>query len=173
MALRFRRSFSSEELEKARLLTRFRLFEDLSTQEAVYLIPFLFLREYRQDEVVYFREDPSQALYLIKSGYVALSLDLDERMEHLATRKPYESFGDNALLPATKRINNAIVSSEKAEIFVVPQANLLTVLDRHPAMKAKVHSAMCTIYNEYVSELYKTYRANQGFFDLSEVHFRK
>jgi CRP-like cAMP-binding protein len=166
----FRRTYSSQELAQFKFLTRTQLFSKLNNDELSYFLPFLYPREYKQDEVIFFRGDPSQALYIIKSGIVNISIDVGQRMEPLTQRKAHQSLGENTLVVNTKRLHNAVVYSEKAELVVIPQANLLEVFERKDAVKAKMYEALSIHFNTILSDLFYAYRTNEGFFELSQAY---
>lgn len=169
-----RRSFTPEELGHCRFLSRFKLFENLSNEELVLFMPYLFLRRYKENEVVFFRNDPSQALYLIKDGQVTMSIEMpDGASEPIGVRPSHFTLGDNALLPGTRRLYTAVVTSETAEIYVVPTANIFDIFLRRPNIQAQVMSQLAHIYNHYLADLFKTYRNSHGFFEMSSVHYKK
>ncbi|MGB3617776.1 MAG: cyclic nucleotide-binding domain-containing protein [Catalinimonas sp.] len=166
----FRRSFTVEELNLFRFLRTNTLFAELSNQELTHFVPHLYLREYKKREVVFFRGDPSQALYLIKAGSVTLYLDIDDKFETLTSLGAGRSFGDNALLPETKRLYSAIVDSEYCELYVIPRSNLLDLFETHVEIKASVFSAMAQQQHRLAIRLFEVYRAAFGFFDLAQVY---
>jgi len=169
----FRRTYSSQELAQFKFLAKTPLFSKLSNDELSYFLPFLFPREYKKDEVIYFRGDPSQALYIIKTGVVSTSIDIGERMEPLSQRRAHQSLGENSLIQHTKRIHNAIVQSEFAELVVIPQSNLLEVFERKDSIKAKMYEALALHLNVLLDDVFYAYRNNEGFFELSQAYTRR
>ena len=166
----FKKTYSEEELQLFRFLSRIKIFERLTYDELALFVPYMFKRTYVQDEAVFFRNDPSQALYLIKSGSVSLNIDLQDKFEMLSILNKGQAFGDNALLENTRRIYTTIVVTEKAEIYVIPQINLLDVFQNHPNIKAEVLNSLAEIYNAYTSNLFNAYRSSFGFFNLGEAY---
>jgi CRP/FNR family transcriptional regulator, cyclic AMP receptor protein len=166
----FRRSYSTDELNLCRFLNKCSLFEDLNNDELVNFLPYMFLREYKQNEVVFFREDPSQALYVVKSGTVGLTIDVDKKLEYLTTLRTFSSLGDNSLIANTKRIYNAIVTSELCELYVIPQANILEVFERNAEIKAKMYHSLSLGYNRFIYDMFRAYKSSFGFFDLGQIY---
>ena len=166
----FKKSYSEKELHLFDFLRKSRLFEKLLDDELAHFTPFLYKREYHSNEVVFFTNDPSQAIYIIKSGIVTLNLELGEGFEKLMTLRSGRLFGDNAVLADTKRIYTAIVMTDDAELYVIPKANLNEIMDNHPAIRAKIMTAFGEIYDEYMANLFKTYKSSIGFFDLHKVY---
>jgi len=166
----FKRSYTEKELGLFRFLNKVKLFERLNNDELVHFLPFLHLRSYKQNEVVFFRKDPSHALYLVKSGRVALNLEINNEFERLTTVKAAEHFGDNALLDETQRIYTTIVTSSQAEIYVVPQVNIFEVFEDHPKVRAKMMTSLAEAYNSYTVNLFGAYKESFGFFNLGQAY---
>ncbi|MGL1888780.1 MAG: cyclic nucleotide-binding domain-containing protein [Reichenbachiella sp.] len=166
----FKKKYSEEEKDFFNFLSGISHFKSLKQDELLLFKPHMYLRKYKQDEVAFFSTDPSHALYIVKSGEIALSMNIKDNFEKLSTVTGGYSFGDNAFLEDTKRIYNAIVSSEQAELYVIPQINLFEILDTHPEIKAKIMTSIATMYNEYTARVFKKYKSNLGFFELENVY---
>ena len=166
----FKKAYGKKEKEKFEFLLKIKLFEKLVYDELDAFLPFLYQRTYKKEEAVFFRNDPSQALYILKSGKVSLNLNREDQFETLATISDGEAFGDNSLLKDTKRIYNAIVVSETAEILVVPQGNIFNIFDAKPKIKAKMLESLAEQYNRYTLNLFKAYKSSFGFFELYQAY---
>jgi CRP-like cAMP-binding protein len=166
----FKRSYTDRELGFFQFLRGITLFEKLTFDQMSYFIPSMHLRVYKENEVVFFRGDPSHGLYLLKEGQITLSLDIKDRFENLGSLNENKSFGDNALVPEAKRIYNSIVSSEEAKIYMIPQINIFEVFDHHPKVKAKMLESYLKQQNDYMNRLFSAYKNNFGFFDLGHVY---
>jgi CRP-like cAMP-binding protein len=147
-----------------------RIFEDLDYKEMSFFLPFLHEREYKKDEVVFFRGDPSQAFYIIKKGRVCLSVDIEDKFEILAELKTNQAFGDNAFLNNTRRIYSSMVTSDEVLLYVIPQVNIQEIFDREVEVKAKMMHSLASLYNDYTNNLFKAYKETFGFFDLGQVY---
>ena len=166
----FKKSYTPKELNIFRFLARIKLFENLSHEEMSYFLPYLYLRNYKQDEVIFFRNDPSHALYILKTGRVSLNIDVKDKFEILGIMKPGIAFGDNALLKNTKRIYSALTVSDLAELYVIPQVNILEIFNDHATIKAKMLNSLAELYNTYTENLFKAYKSSFGFFNLGEAY---
>ncbi|SHJ78447.1 Cyclic nucleotide-binding domain-containing protein [Reichenbachiella agariperforans] len=166
----FKKRYNAEEQEYFNFLSQIKQFEKLTNDELALFIPYMYLRKYKQNEVVFFSGDPSHALYIIKDGRVSLSIDIKDGFEQLSNITMGHSFGDNTFLDGTKRIYNAMVTSEQAELYVIPQINIFEILINHPEIKGKIMASMAELYNQYTSNIFKEYRSNFGFFQLSSVY---
>ena len=165
----FNKSYTEKEINFFRFLSRMKLFEKLTYKEMSLLYPFFYLRGYKMDEVVFFRNDPSNALYLVKSGKVSLCLDMKDGFENLLTIKSGTAFGENTLLKHAMRQYNAIITSESSELYVIPKVNLEDTLEGHNKIKSKMLESLAEIYNDFQLNLFKYYKSSHGLFDLSET----
>jgi CRP/FNR family transcriptional regulator, cyclic AMP receptor protein len=165
----FIKRYKKEELEVFRFFSRVKLFEKLTFKEMEEFLPYLHLRTYNEKEVVFFRNDPSQALYIIKEGVVELSLDIQNRFEPLVYPKKHINIGVNALLANQKRLYNAICQTE-CELYVIPQVNLLQIFKYKPHIHSKMMTSLAEIYSENTEHLFNTYRENIGFFELGDAY---
>ena len=168
----FRKSYSLTDLNMFRTLNRVKMFDRLNYDELALFLPFLHLREYKSEEVVFFRNDPSNALYIVKSGKISINLDVQEEMQILQILKSGEFFGQNALLEDTIRLFTAIVVSEVAEIYVLPKVNVIEIFKRHSRIRAKVMTSLAELYNEFNTKVFKSYRESLGFFTLDQAFNR-
>lgn len=166
----FKKKYNEGELKLFDFLSGVTHFNKLTQDEMYQFLPYMYLRNYTQNEVVFFSGDPSHALYIIKEGDIALSIDIKDKFEQLSTVKSGHSFGDNSFLENTKRIYHAVVTSEQAEIYVIPQINLLDILNTNPKMKAKVMTSIANMYNKYTTRTFKDYKSSFGFFELANVY---
>lgn len=135
-----------------------------------HFLPYLFLRTYKNEEAVFFRGDPSNALYLVKNGKVSINVDIKDRFELLRMVQPGEAFGSNSLIDHSFRFYNAVVASESAELYVIPKVNIFEIFHEHEKIKAKMMTSMAEIYNQLAANLFKSYKASLGFFSLSQVY---
>ena len=165
----FKRTYTKQEQKQFEFLSKNKLFSNLNKKEMQLFLPYLHLRLYQENEVVFFRNDPSQALYLIKEGEVTLKLDINDRFENITTIEKQASFGNNALLPKARRVYNAIVSSGFCEIYVIPQVNMIFIFEGHALIKSKMMQSLAEVFNTDFGRLLKAYQSTHGFFDLAEM----
>jgi len=165
----FKRSFSAEQVSLFDFLKSNKLFARLSETELDLFLPYLHLRQYKQAEVVFFRNDPAQALYIVKEGRISIEIDIGDKFEPLSQVVKAGSLGNSALLRHTKRTYNAFVQSPMAQLYVVPQVNIQTIFEKKPIIQAKILEALAENYHDMFHLLIKSYRTTQGFLELTEV----
>lgn len=166
----FKKSYTQKELNTFRFLSRIKLFERLNYKEMSYFLPYFYLREYKMDEVIFFRNDPGNALYLVKSGKVSVNIDIEDKFELLNIIKSGGAFGESALLVDSIRINTCIVHSERAELYVLPKVNIHEIFEGHPVIKTKMLESVAELCNDFLIKLFKGYRSSLGLFNLSQIY---
>jgi CRP-like cAMP-binding protein len=166
----FKKTYSIKEMNLFRFFSKNYLFEKLTQEEMAVFIPYLHLRNYVQNEAVFFRNDPSRALYIVKTGRVMINIDVADKFEFLKFARPSESFGNNALLENTTRVYNAIVDSDYCDLYVLPQVNILEIFEANVVIRAKMITALSELYNQRTLNLFKAYQSTFGFFDLSQAY---
>ena len=165
----FSKTYTTEEIQQFLFLRNFELFERLTDKELSLFLPYIHERIYGKDEVIFFRNDPSHALYLIKKGKVILDIDINEKFETLGRLGPYTMLGENCILGNTKRPMNARVLTETASLSVIPKDNILNIFDAHPEVKLKIFESFSSIAEGYLKKVFKHYRNSFGLFNLSDV----
>lgn len=166
----FKKTYSQAEKEQINFLKGIRPFSKLADDQLFVFVPYLYPRKYKKDEAVFFHKDPSQAVYIVKSGMVSLSLERNGSFEELMQAGEQECFGDNAFIHDTHRLYNAIVTSEEADIFVLPQGNVTDIFESYPKIKASVLESLLESYNGYTYSLFKAYKDSYGFFELKQAY---
>lgn len=165
----FKKTYTEKELSLFRFMSGIKIFERLSPEEMSYFTPYMHLREYKENEVVFFMNDPSHALYIMKSGRLSLNVAMQDHFEELAILGNNRAFGENTLVEKTRRHYTAIVVSEKAWIYVIPQVNILEIFEDHVQIKAKMLSSVTEMYDAHMARLFKEYQTSFGFFNLGEA----
>jgi CRP-like cAMP-binding protein len=166
----FKKIYSSKELELIEFLKQTTLFCNLTDKEIYKFIPFLHERAYKKREVVFFRDDPAQALYIIKKGKITVSLDMGADFEHISILSSPASVGDNALLTGSTRNFTSICESDTAVLLVIPSENMRDIFEAYPAIRLKMTNNLAVELNTMQKALFKYYRENRGFFEMKQVY---
>lgn len=146
---------------------------DLTDDELALFIPHLYERRYNKDEVIFFRNDPAQAFYIVKSGQVQLTLDLADKFEQLVILSSHDFFGESGLFQNMTRVYNSFAYSDNTELYVIPRVNVLEIFAENERIKAKIMSAMSYMLIEQKRKLFKAYRETFTFFDLGSAYNRE
>ena len=100
---------------------------------------------------------------LIKEPFL---LFLKDKFEQLAAVPQGKAFGDNAILDNTKRVYSVVVTTERAELYVLPKVQLDEIFEEHEEIKAKLLLSFSETYNAYFDNLFIEYKKSHGFFNL-------
>jgi CRP-like cAMP-binding protein len=165
----FSKTYTEDEQHMFDFLGLIKFFERLRNKEMSRFIPAMHHRKYVRDEVVFFSKDPSQALYLVKKGEVCLTIDIKDNFETILEIKKGEAFGENSLLENAKRTYTALITSEEAELNVIPHFAIQEIFDSNPKIKAKMMTSLSEYYNENNQRLFRSYRESFGFFSLRQM----
>ncbi|MEM6359934.1 MAG: cyclic nucleotide-binding domain-containing protein [Bacteroidota bacterium] len=166
----FKKTYTLKEQNMFVFMANIKLFEALNHKHMYLFLPYMHLRQYKKDEVVFFRGDPSQALYLLKKGRVSLDIDMSDSFENLTTVGPGTALGESCLIKDAKRLLNSFVTSDEAEFYVIPQDNIFDIFNSNPKIKTRMLEALAEMYNSYNASLFDAYKASGGFFNLSRVY---
>lgn len=147
------------------------LLRHLTDEELIAFLPHIYERVYGKNEVIFFRNDPSQAFYLIKTGRVMLTLDTGDRFEQLAVLSRYDYFGENTLMDRKSRIYNAVSATENTQVYAIPKIHLTEIFEDNAQLRAKVIERLASVYESNLSNIFKAYSTSFGFFDLGKVCF--
>lgn len=165
----FSKTYEPKDLQTFDFMQGIRFFERLRQKELARFLPAMHERKYIRDEVVFFSKDPSQALYLIRRGQIDLTIDVRENFETIMQLKRGEAFGENSLLEDSKRTYTAIVSSDEADLIVIPHFAIQEIFDSNPKIKAKMMTSLAEFYNANNQRLFRSYRESFGFFSLRQM----
>lgn len=168
----FARKYSSQDKTLMNFLRKMLLFSCLTDEELMVFLPNLYIRTYSKDEIVFFRNDPSQALYIVKTGQIRLDLDIGDRFEELGKVKTGGFFGENCLVAGSNRLYNAICCDSVTELYILPLANILEIFEEYPTIKSKIYQMMAQHQQEYIQNLFNAYREAFGIFELSHSYFQ-
>jgi CRP/FNR family transcriptional regulator, cyclic AMP receptor protein len=115
------------------------LFGGLDEEGLASLLRGMRIRKFRRNETVFHLGDPGDALFIVMSGSIKITLPADTGEEAiLATLRPGDFFGELALLDADRR-SATVTATSPMEVIVMTRANF-RALDR--AMP-KVHADVC------------------------------
>lgn len=165
----FGQTYTEGEEERAKWLMDTYLFQDLPLSVAVLLGGHLFKRSFEQNEIIYFRNDPAQAFYLIESGRVSLTIDLEGGLEVLGEAGPGQLLGTSAAILGSKRLMNAHALSDTVHLYALPQSAYLDIMASRPDVEAKVMRRLSDWQQQYISRIFKTYKQEFAFFELGKV----
>lgn len=119
-------------LTRAAYLKRVPLLANLDDSSLARLAETTCLRYYRKGQIIYYRDDPGNAMYVLLDGCVALLLASDAGAEIVVARlRPFDHFGELSVLDGQPRCVTA-VASEATQTLAIYREHLLALLQHHP-----------------------------------------
>lgn len=95
-------------------------------------------QQFDQGEIVYFEADPAEAVYVVRTGRIALMLNSpDGRVMVLQQFRPCEVFGAACVLTRTPRTATAM-ARDASEVLVIPGVPFLAALKSEPPLAQSV-----------------------------------
>ena len=111
------------------------LFGGLDADGLENLIRGMRMRRFRRNETVFHLGDPGDALFIVMSGSIKITLPADTGDEAiLATLRPGDFFGELALLDGAPRSATAI-AIEATETYVLPRDRFRELVATEPVMR--------------------------------------
>tara|TARA_B100000315_G_C14587849_1_gene594097 strand:- start:400 stop:1071 length:672 start_codon:yes stop_codon:yes gene_type:complete len=126
--------------EKTKLwyLQNFNLFKKLNDSTMNQLSKKSKMQENKKREIIYFPEEPSKTIYLLKEGMVKISrVSEDGRSTILGLIGPGDIFGESAILGQSKRENFAEVV-EDAVICTINKEMFQELLTNNPELSLRI-----------------------------------
>ena len=126
----------------AELFRQVPLFSGLEDEDLSSLISVASRRKYPKDAVVFFENDLGDALYMILSGRVKVTILSDDGREIiLSMLSEHEFFGEMSLLDDEPRSATAIALAE-TEILVLHQRDFLSIVEKRPRVLVNLLSVL-------------------------------
>lgn len=165
----FSKQYSAKEKQLFAQLRRSALFANLGFEDLCAIAGLVHVRVYSQNELVFLRNEPAQALYIVIKGEVQVHIDRFGKEEKLFTIGVGESLGHEAILPQSKRLYSAIISSENALLYAIDHSRLQEILKNNPKIEVKVMYNLAALYKEYIRSLFVYYGKDTGFLELGQI----
>ncbi len=169
----FKKTYEVDELKMLSFLGNLILFSSLTKDERALFLPHLHKRTYAKDEIVFLRNDPAHALYILTDGEVALTLDNEKSVEVITHLDSGSIFGETCILKEKKRLANAVSLSDNSTMYVLPQVSIYDIFASNIKIKVKMLEAAANLYHDVNGDILKTYREAEGFFYMSNVYHHK
>jgi CRP-like cAMP-binding protein len=114
------------------------IFQGLTNKEFREIEKLIHERTFQPDEVIFKRQAPGEAMYVILSGKVEIVLGLrDGNKQVLAELSEGDFFGELSLLDQEARSATA-VATDYSTLLVFSQTDLLSLLERNPELGNKI-----------------------------------
>ena len=125
-------------METIDLLKKNLLFKGCSTEDFDLLSGLFQERQVKPNTTIFSEKMPAEALYIIKSGKIRISVMEGEGTEiGLLELGPGEFFGEIALIQESSRAVNARAETA-AEVVMLSRRDFLALIDLDPRVAAKI-----------------------------------
>jgi len=120
-------------------LEKFNLFDGMTTQEMEEVEKKTTMRTAKKDQYLFFPEEPSTSIFLLKEGRVKLGSYSDDGKELIkAILSPGEMFGELSVTGEEKRKDFAQALTDEALICAVGKDTMLEMMEMNPMMSLKI-----------------------------------
>jgi CRP-like cAMP-binding protein len=118
------------------------LFGGLDAEGLTNLVRGMRVRRFRRGETVFHVGDPGDALFIVMTGAIKITLPADSGDEAiLATLRPGDFFGELALLDGAPRSATAI-AIDATETYILPRDRFRELIASEPVMRDTVLATM-------------------------------
>jgi CRP/FNR family cyclic AMP-dependent transcriptional regulator len=149
------------QMDRAAFLRRVPIFSMLEPKHLTSLAGIVHHQRYRKGQIIFYRGDPGNAMYLLLSGSVKMTLPSDSAAEVIvALLRPGDHFGELAALDGRSRYVTA-VAEQTTEVLAIYRNDLLAFLRDHTEAALQISISLC-LRLRHVTELL----ADLAFLDL-------
>ncbi len=114
------------------------LFSDLSEASLLALTRLSKFMRVEQGQFIFFQSDPSDKVYVVRSGLVSIVLESPDGREMVINEMhPGDIFGELGLLTSQPRSTSAIALTE-SEMLSLPRQAFLGLLEAEPALARRI-----------------------------------
>jgi CRP-like cAMP-binding protein len=148
-------------MDRVGFLRRVPIFGMLEPKHLKSLEEITHHQHFRKGQIIFYRGDPGNAMYLLLSGSVKMTLPSEAGSDVIVAQlRPGDHFGELAAIDGRARYVTA-VAEETSEVLAIYRENLLVFLRDHAAAALQVATALC-LRLRHVTELL----ADIAFLDL-------
>lgn len=148
-------------MDKVGFLRRVPIFCMLEPRDLTGLAEITHHQHYRKGQIIFYRGDPGNAMYLLLSGSVKMTLPSDAGSDVIvALLRPGDHFGELAAIDGRSRYVTAVAEGP-TEVLAIFREDFLMFLRDHAAAARQVAIALC-LRLRHVTELL----ADIAFLDL-------
>ena len=148
-------------MDKLAYLRRIPIFCMLDPPILMELAQITHHQHYRESQIIFYRGDPGNAMYVLIAGSVELTLPSETGAEVLVARlRPGEHFGELAVLDGRPRYLTA-VAEKSSTVLAIYRERLLEFLQQHADASLQIALALC-VRLRHITELL----SDMAFLDL-------
>lgn len=141
------KNWNSQENEKVTALRQVPVFNGLTDKELDEIEKLTHERKYQSGENVFKNSAPAEGMFIIISGKIEIYLGNEDSKKVLAQLADHDFFGEIALLDEEPRSAGA-VATEPSTLIGFFRPDLLSLMDRNPALSSKILSNLGAVLSE-------------------------
>lgn len=127
-------------------------FDDFSDEDIAVVVQYIDLRTGKQGDVLFYEDEPAEALYIISHGKIELLVNDDHNQPRLVGwLGPSESFGELALLMRGKRLVTVRASND-VTLYELGVASFLKMRAHHPEVCLLIVMAIVKRFSTMVND---------------------
>jgi CRP-like cAMP-binding protein len=150
-----------QHMDKAAYLQRVPIFCMLEPKTLSTLAEMTHHQHYHKGQIIFYRGDPGNSMYVLLAGSVELTLPSDTGSEVLVARlRSGEHFGELAVLDGRSRYLTA-VAAEPTQVLAIYRERLLEFLQQHAEASLQITLSLC-LRLRHITELL----SDMAFLDL-------
>ncbi len=135
------------------LLRRIPLFCELRRSELREIERLVHRRNYQDNEVIFWEDEPGVGMYIVQRGAVEIFKDFSKPgQKELARLQPGEFFGELALLEGDCRSATAVAAGE-TDLFSLIHPDLFDLFDRKPRLGIRLLSTLAAILAQRLRQI--------------------
>ena len=119
-------------------LKKVELFSSLNKGELKEVAKICYLRHYRDDEIIFRKDEPSYGIFIVLKGEVEIFLQSKRKKLTLGKYEPFEYFGEFSLVENTARKANAVSEGETTLCYIFRE-DLAQVFIKNPKLGLTVY----------------------------------
>jgi len=144
-------------------LENINILNDFSQEELYEIDKKSVLRSFDKKVNIYFPEDPSNVVFLLKSGRVKIVTYSNDSKEFIKTIiYPGEIFGEIAIISSEQRNDYAVAMDKDVKLCTIPKDEMLEILKKIP----RLHDRITKTLGDRVKEM--EYKFESLIFQSSE-----
>jgi len=143
-----------EDKDLLKFLLTVDIFNNLSKLERKNLLKFVYVRQYKKDEIVFKEGYPDVVLYVVKDGKLKVYLEKNENIQEVNVLSTAEFVGEMGLFK--HELRTASVSAlEESTLLAISKRDFTDFINKFPRAGAKILYKLGEILCDHVVQLNK------------------
>jgi CRP-like cAMP-binding protein len=142
----------SQDKDLLKFLLSVDIFDNLSKLERKNLLKYIYLRNYKKDEIIFKQNYPDVVLYVVKSGSLKVYLEENSEVKEVNVLKTKEFVGEMGLFLDENR-TASVSALEDSVLLAISKKDLSEFIAKFPRAGAKILYKLGKILCEHIINL--------------------